>query len=239
MLPLILLSLSLMLGRFPAPQVSAPQASAETWQAAGTLLECCTCNVPCTCNFGQGPTPYNYCYSLYAYRLKTARYEGVTLDGLVFGGCDGPKSLVEFLDSRATPAQRSALMRLAQAVVRKGGPREGKRQVIWTQITAEDDAHHFSLRFEGNGSFTASILMGGDDKNPIIVENNTTWPVARCIKGKTTVFDYTDTLGNRLQYTGRNANLGEFHLSGTGTAAANAVQHVAAKSCCTGASPHK
>jgi hypothetical protein len=210
MTPLVCLLLALM-PLLPA----APRPPAVAWEAAGTLLECCTCNVPCTCNFGQGPSPNDYCYTLYAYRLKTARYDGVTLDGLLFGGGEGAKGAIGFLDSRATPEQRPALQRLALAVFGKGGAASGPRRFVWTRIAAEDDAHHFSVRFDGSGGFAADVLLGADGKNPIIVENNVTWPVARFIKGKTTAFDYTDVLGNRLKYAGRNANLGAFRLSGT------------------------
>ncbi len=210
----------------------APPASAASWQATGTLLECCTCNVPCTCNFGQGPSPNDFCHTIYAYRLKTARYAGVPLDGLIFGGGEGPKGVIGFLDSRATAAQRTALQRLALAVFGKGGASPGERRFVWTRITAEDDARHFSLKFEGSGGFAANILIGADGKNPIVVENNVTWPVARFIKGKTSNFDYTDALGNHLQYADRNANLGEFHLSGTASTSASRSQTILAKACC-------
>jgi|SRR5581483_4619483 len=205
-MPLVLFALILAFGTPRAPE-------SPTWQATGTLLECCTCNVPCTCNFGQGPSPNAYCHTLYAYRLKTARYEGVTLDGLIFGGGEGPKGALGFLDSRATPAQRDALQKLALAVFAQGGATSGERRFVWTKITARDDARRFSVQFVGSGGFAADILIGADGKNPIVVENNVTWPVARFIKGKTTDFDYRDTLGNRLKYEGRNANLGAFRLS--------------------------
>src|SRR5690348_6189415 len=69
-----------------AASCGSPQRENATkgWAADGTLLEACSCSVPCPCNFGQGPSR-SYCHTIYAYRLKSARYEGVTLDGLVFG----------------------------------------------------------------------------------------------------------------------------------------------------------
>src|ERR1041385_507056 len=73
-----------------------PQKAAE-WSAVGTLLEACSCSVPCTCNFGQGPNR-SYCHTVYAYRLKTGSYGGVTLDGLAFGGGEADKGAIGYLD---------------------------------------------------------------------------------------------------------------------------------------------
>jgi hypothetical protein len=205
----------LMLPFVPRAEAQSPAVPDDkaVWEAKGTLLEACSCSVPCPCNFGQGPT-HGYCHTIYAYRLKTARYGGVTLDGLAFGGGEGEKGAFGFLDDRATSAQRPALEKLALAVFGKGGAGSGPRRFLVTRITAQDDPRKFQLEFKGSGGFSADILIGADGKNPIVVENNVTWPVARFIKGKTTRFDYKDPLGNRLRFEGVNANLGEFQLSG-------------------------
>ena len=184
------------------------------WTAKGTLFEACSCSVPCPCNFGQPPTR-GFCHTVYAYRLKSARYEGVTLDGLVFGGGEGTAGAMGFVDARATPSQRPALEKLALAVFGKGGASGGARKFTLARVEASDTPGQFHLNLGDAGGFTADVLIGADGKNPIIVENNTTWPVRRFIKGKTTRFDYKDTLGNNLHFDGVNANLGEFNLSGS------------------------
>jgi hypothetical protein len=188
------------------------QATHADWEAAGTLLEACSCGVPCPCNFGQAPTG-GFCHTVYAYRLKSARYEGVALDGLVFGGGEAGHGAAGFLDSRATAAQRPALEKLALAVFGQGGASGGPRHFETVPIVATDDSRKFRVRFGDRGGFEADILFGRDRKRPIVVENNTTWPVDRFVKGKTTQFVYQDPLGNRLRLDGVNANLGEFHLS--------------------------
>ncbi|MCW3094851.1 MAG: hypothetical protein JWL77_469 [Chthonomonadaceae bacterium] len=213
-------------GLLCGPQMGAPKPVAPLWQATGTLLEVCSCSVPCPCNFGQGPSN-DYCHTVYAYRLKTARFDGVTLDGLVFGGGEADKGVMGYLDARATPAQRAALEKLALAVFRKGGASSGARAFTWTKIVAESDPQHFKMGFGDTASIAANVLIGRDGKNPIIVENNTTWPVHRFIKAKTTRFDYKDSLGNVLHYEGVNANLGEFKLSSDQAAASSAE-----KPCC-------
>jgi hypothetical protein len=193
-----------------------PSAKPQSgWEATGTLIEACSCSVPCPCNFGQGPSN-NYCHTVYAYRLKTGHFAGVNLDGLVFGGGEADKGVMGYLDSRATPEQKPALEKLAMAVFAQGGASAGPRTFESLRITATDDGKQFHVEFGDKGGFEASVLFGRDGKRPIVVENNTTWPVSRFIKGKTTRFNYQDTLGNRLRLDGVNANIGEFHLSGDG-----------------------
>ena len=189
------------------------------WTATGTLLEACSCAVPCPCNFGQSPTR-GYCHTIYAYKLKTAEFEGVKLDGLVFGGGEGDKGAFGFLDSKATEKQRPALQKIAFAIFGKGGASGGLRKFAPTRIATSSDSEKFKVDFGDSGGFEADILIGRDGKNPIIVENNTTWPVNRFIKGKTSRFKYHDSIGNKLEFDGVNANLGEFKLS-SGMAGAN------------------
>ena len=211
----VLTGISAQAGNAPR-RMEAKQTS--DWTAKGTLFEACSCSVPCPCNFGQSPSR-GFCHTIYAYRLKTARYNGVTLDGLVFGGGEGDKGAMGFVDARATNAQRPALEKLALAVFGKGGASSGPRSFTTVKLATEDSPSAFRLEFGASGGFTADVLIGADGKNPIVVENNTTWPVRRFIKGKTTRFAYADALGNKLQYEGVNANLGEFSLSGSASGA--------------------
>ncbi len=212
-------------GLLCGPQGGTPKPAAPLWQATGTLLEVCSCSVPCPCNFGQPPSN-DFCHTVYAYRLKTARYAGVNLDGLVFGGGEAEKGAMGYLDARAAPTQRAALEKLALAVFSKGGASSGGRAFTWTTIVAESDPRHFKIGFGDTSAIAADILIGRDGRNPIIVENNTTWPVPRFIKAKTTRFDYKDRLGNTLHYEGVNANLGDFKLTSDQTVASTA------KPCC-------
>lgn len=204
----LLLGLTLRIGSAGRLRPAPPD-----WEAEGTLLEACSCAVPCTCNFGQGPSR-DYCHTVYAYRLKRGRYGSVKLDGLAFGGGEGAAGRLGFLDARATEAQRPALEKLATAVFGKGGASPGPRKFQIVTLSVESDARTFRVNFAGSGGFRADVLLGADGKNPIVVENNVTWPVHRFIKGKTTHFDYRDSVGNRLKFDGVNANVGEFRLAG-------------------------
>ena len=151
------------------------------------------------------------------------------LNGLIFGGGEADSGAFGFLDARATAAQKPALEKLARAVFGKGGASGGSRRFLTTPITAEETPGKFRVDFGNSGGFTPDILLGADGKNPVVVENNVTWPVKRFIKGKTTAFEYHDPLGNRLRLAGVNANLGAFDLSsGDG----NAGKSGAGSGCC-------
>ncbi len=126
-----------------APRRMEAKQTSE-WTAKGTLFEACSCSVPCPCNFGQPPSR-GFCHTIYAYRLKTARYNGVTLDGLVFGGGEGDKGAMGFVDSRATNAQRPALEKLALAVFGKGGASSGPRSFTTVKLVTEDSSGRVSV----------------------------------------------------------------------------------------------
>lgn len=208
--------------RDPAPRTG-------TWFARGTLLEACTCAVPCTCNFGEGPSPHSYCHATYAYKLENASYDGANLSGLVVGGVDAAGSGIGFLDECARPEQRAALQKLAAAVFAQGGPAPGARRFVTAQITHEIRGNALALQFKSSdatlqaqGGFAARLIAGRDG-SPVVVENNPVWPIHRAFKGKTSALRYSDALGNRIQTANSNANYGAFRFSGDARAAKNAA----------------
>lgn len=215
-LPALVLTLTALAGA-PAYVSSqgTPEAGKGTWQAEGTLLESCTCAVPCTCNFGQGPSPNHFCHAIFAYRLEKAHWDGTDLSGLGFGGADGPDGVVGFVDERASPEQRALLEKIGRAIFAKGGPVGGARPFVPVPITHEANDRNLSLKLGAYGGFTARILMGRDGRRPIVVENNTTWPIERAIKGKASSLTLADPgRAGKINASGVNANYGTFRLSG-------------------------
>ena len=222
---------------------AAPQASPGkgAWSARGTLLESCTCAVPCTCNFGEGPSPNHYCHAVFAYRLEKGQWDGVDLSGLVVGGADGPDGEVGFVDARATPEQRAALEKIGMAIFRQGGPVGRPRRFLAVPITHESKGRDLSLKLGTHGGFTAKVILGRDGRNPVVVENNTTWPIKRAIKGKASVLTLAESAGaGTINASGVNANFGEFDMSGktAGTparpvAAIASAGSAAPSTCCT------
>lgn len=199
-----------------APPPTAPAASpGDRWSAAGTLLESCTCAVPCTCNFGEGPSPHPYCYAVFAYRLERAVWARTDLSGLIVGGADGPKGRLGFLDERATPAQRPSLERLARALFAQGGPSGGPRRFVPVRITHSVHGSDLRLDFAGYGGFRGQVIVGRDGKSPIIVENNTVWPLPRATKAKALPLSFDDPAIGAFHADGSNANVGAFSLAGS------------------------
>ncbi|MBC7806334.1 MAG: DUF1326 domain-containing protein [Akkermansiaceae bacterium] len=214
----ILVALTLMSAAGAAAPVAPPKGQ---WAASGTLLEACTCAVPCSCNFGEPPSPNNYCHAVYAYRLEKASWDGVDLSGLVIAGADGPKGGACFLDERATPAQRPALERLTRAVWAQGGPGNAPGMpFMFAKITPSIAGNDLKLKIGDVGGFTARVIVGRDGKTPVVVENNTVWPIARATKGKTGTLNFLDKNVGKISASGTNANYGKFTFGGaSGTAA--------------------
>lgn len=191
-----------------------PTRTANMWIAEGTLLEACTCAVPCTCNFGQGPSPHNYCHAVYAYKLDKGAWNGVNVSGLIFGGADGPRGNIGFVDERATPAQSAVLEKLARVVFAKGGPAVGARTFLPARIRHQVDDHNLRLDIAGHGGFAARVIVGYDGKTPVVVENNTVWPIRRAIKAATHPLRYRDAHAGELRGENTNANYGAFAFTG-------------------------
>src|SRR5229473_4061490 len=47
------------------------------WRIKGQFTEACTCSAPCACNFGERPSPYDYCYTMWSYWVQEGSWEQV------------------------------------------------------------------------------------------------------------------------------------------------------------------
>lgn len=194
------------------------KTSPVRWRIRGDLTEACTCSVPCSCNFGQGPSPHHYCWAVFSYGIRKGHYGNVKLDGLRLAGAVGEKGFIWYLDERATPEQAAALRAIADHIASTMEPDPaapdatplnflGFKTAPIEQVTGERSAR---LMIGGRGGFEADYLIGLDGKTPIKVVNNWSWNVTDCIKGKTRRFKYEDDFGNRIDVEGVNANQGKF-----------------------------
>lgn len=196
------------------PQQAPAPAAANTWSAAGTLLESCTCAVPCTCNFGEGPSPHPYCHAVFSYKLDKASVGGVDLSGLTVGGADGPDGGLGFLDARATPQQKAALERAGRLIFAQGGPAGGPRRWVSAPIEHSVSGNDLRLKLGDNGGFSARVIVGRDGKSPVVVENNTVWPIRRATKAKASSLRFSAPGVGKVSGAGVNANYGAFSFSG-------------------------
>ncbi|HEX8651225.1 MAG TPA: DUF1326 domain-containing protein [Pyrinomonadaceae bacterium] len=197
----------------------ASPSNAQAWTIRGALTEACTCSVPCTCNFGQGPSPHNYCYPFYSYDIRQGKYGAASVDGLHFGATDLKGRRTIFIDERAVDAQREALRVIAARVIERLSVEEAEKRgkevdpnVRYTAVKQEYDARHNHLWVAGLGEFSADYIMGLDKSQPLVVRNNTTWRIRDAIKAKTSL--YRVKVGpDAIDTKDTNSNQGEFEYT--------------------------
>ncbi|HZV80243.1 MAG TPA: DUF1326 domain-containing protein [Candidatus Binatus sp.] len=100
----------------------------KTYVLQGTLLEACSCRTLCRCWIGEDPDG-GACDAFLAYNINKGEINGIDVSGLTYvvavkipGNVLVPQSWsrVTFVDGRATPQQRQALLDAYQG--RLGGP---------------------------------------------------------------------------------------------------------------------
>jgi len=205
----------------------AAQTEAKTpWRITGNLSEACTCSVPCTCNFGEGPSPHHFCWALFSLDIQKGRYGKTKLDGLHVAGAAGEKGFVAYIDERATPAQAEALQAMVgqigekfQAAVTAQDPKAAEDPSMkflgfkTVRIVQEVGPQSSRLMIGNAGGFENDYIMGLDGKTPVVVENNWSWNIQHGIKGKTKRLYYKDEFGNEFDMNATNANQGKFDWS--------------------------
>lgn len=189
------------------------------WMIRGALTEACTCAVPCTCNFGDGPSPHSYCWPFYSYHIREGYYGDVKLDGLHFGSADLGGGRTMFIDERATEQQRAALRHIiARMIVRvpadeaEAKMKEMASQIRYTAVRQEYNERSNRLEVAGLGEFAADYIMGLDKSQPVVVRNNTTWRIQDSIKARTSIYNVKsgrDTVNTK----NTNSNQGDFEYT--------------------------
>jgi hypothetical protein len=204
----------------------AAAAADNPWRISGDLTEACTCSVPCTCNFGEAPSPYSHCYALWSLDIQKGEHGSVKLDGLHLAAGSGAKGVVWYIDERAAPEQAAALEAMARAMhrrmldeVAKVDPKAAEAPQLQllgfrkARITQQVGARGHSLKIGDQGEFESDYILGLDGKAPVVVENNWSWNIRHGIKAKTRRLLYRDDFGNEIDLKGTNANQGKFDWS--------------------------
>ena len=91
--------------------------SAASWRMQGDILESCSCNITCPCNYGGDPTELP-CEAVLGFRIQEGNYGNTSLGNLNFviyaqipgKVFDGGWTLGVFLDERASQEQVEALV---------------------------------------------------------------------------------------------------------------------------------
>ncbi len=87
------------------------------WFFEADYLQACNCDYGCPCEFSAPPT-MGYCDGIGAWRIERGDYDGLSLDGLGLAFAakwpgaihEGNGSVCLFVDEKASPAQRDALL---------------------------------------------------------------------------------------------------------------------------------
>ncbi|PWT93774.1 MAG: hypothetical protein C5B54_01340 [Acidobacteria bacterium] len=193
------------------------------WQISGDLTEACSCGVPCTCNFGQQPSPEEHCWALASLAIVKGKYEGINLDGLHLAVGTAKNGTVWYIDDKATPAQFDALKAMSDHMKSKlvsfwkgvdpkviEDPQFKVLAVKRAPITQQVGDKGNELQIGTFGGFESDYLIGLDGKTPIVLLNNWSWNLAQSIKGKTKHLYYKDEYGNSFDLKDTNANQGKF-----------------------------
>lgn len=183
------------------------RAAGDHWEIAGNLSEACTCAVPCTCNFGEKPSPHHYCWTVISLQIEKGHYGAVKLDGLHLAMAEGQAKMIAYVDDGTSREQFEALKAIAARVL---GNQNFKGDVEKARITQEIGEHGPRVQIGGKGGFEADYILGMDHKTPVVVENNTTFNVPRSAKTKTKVFRYKDAHGNVINTQATNGNQAKF-----------------------------
>jgi hypothetical protein len=197
----------------------AEPALAKSWKITGALTEACTCSVPCSCNFGEGPSPHSYCYPFYSYHIRKGNYGDIVLDDLHFGSGDMRGGRHMFIDERADERQREALRLIMARVIERAPADEAEKKakeiakdVRYEAVEQSYDDRKNHLKVAGFGEFAADYVMGLDKQSPVVVHNNTTWRIREAIKAKTSVYRIKverDTVNTK----DTNSNQGDFEYT--------------------------
>ncbi|MBA3804591.1 MAG: DUF1326 domain-containing protein [Acidobacteria bacterium] len=203
-----------------APAASeASSTSTNLWAIRGALTETCTCSVPCTCNFGEQPSPHAYCYPFYSYHIQKGNYGDVSLDDLHFGSADLKNGRTMFIDERASERQREALRLILARIIERvpaadaeAKAKEIAPRVLYAAVKQEYGDRNNHLEVAGLGQFSANYVLGMDKSQPIVVRNNTTWRIRDTTKAKTTL--YRIKAGKDvIDLKDTNSNQGEFEYT--------------------------
>lgn len=141
--------------------------SAAEWRLQGVEFATCNCNWGCPCQFSAPPTHGN-CEAVVSMRIDKGQFNEVNLDGLCWVGTfawpgaihEGNGSCQVFIEDKATPPQREALLTILSG--QESDPGATVFQVFSTTISQMFDPQFVPITLDIDiDSRTASAVISG------------------------------------------------------------------------------
>jgi hypothetical protein len=145
------------------PEAGAAQ-QARLWSLTADVSECCSCAIPCSCNFGR-PEP-GTCHGTRLIQIREGQLEGANLAGINFVVTFEMRVWTRiYIDDRLSSTQVTTLERLLPVAF--GGFDRQARARIRAPLTVQETAD--GLRFGVPESTVEMTLLAGLDGARIVV----------------------------------------------------------------------
>ena len=201
-----------------APKTEAPKTP---WKIVGQLEEACSCNAACPCWFGSKPTRMTCGGGQFIF-IDKGTYGSVALDGLSVGSMlESPegKSMMEsfgnfkfsnvYVDEKATPQQREALLVIAKVLGSESSP---KREIRYVPINRTISGKEHAISLGQYGKFSGHLIEGGLGGSARIVNPPGADPLHKEYEqGTTTQIVYNDA-GKNWNFENSNYMFGTFQI---------------------------
>ncbi|MBI4362561.1 MAG: DUF1326 domain-containing protein [Euryarchaeota archaeon] len=133
-----------------------------SWNFTGQFFQACNCAWGCPCNFNAPPTT-GFCDGVVAWHIEKGKYGMTKLDGLTVAGAahwpkqihEGNGTLAIYIDERATPEQRQAILAIFSG--QAGG---GPFPVIASTISKLLEPRFVPVEFQSRGKDSRLVVKG-------------------------------------------------------------------------------
>ena len=205
-----------------AADTPGTEAPKTPWKIVGQLEEACSCNAACPCWFGSKPTHMTCGGGEFVF-IEKGSYGSVPLDGLAIGSMvESPegKAMMEsfgtwkfsniYIDEKANPQQREALLAIAAKVL----PVEGspKKEIRYVAINRTVSGKEHAISLGQYGKFSGHLIEGGLGGSAKIVNPPGADPLHKEYEqGTTTQIAFNDA-GRNWNFENSNYMFGTFQL---------------------------
>jgi len=204
----------------PVTRAADAKAKKPYWRITGVLEEACSCSAACPCWFNSLPTQ-PMCSGSQVLFIEKGKYGKVALDGLAVANMvqspEGQTMMDSFgkwnfsylyVDERATPAQREALVEIGKITMPFAG--SPKTEIRYVPITRTIEGKEHKISLGDYGEIHGHVIEGGLGGTPKIIDPPGADPIHHEYQqGRTTILAYTDA-GQNWNFKNSNYMLGRF-----------------------------